>query len=419
MLPWTVILLGTTSFAPLGFAAEVPSQDAPAAPVAPVAPAALAAAPAPPVAPVPAAPSVKWRGALWASGAESNQQTADGSLFLRSMDAGNGQLAVDGLQLGADVALPDGWALKFTLLAGQDGKILNAGTVGSNGLPVETGSIAWPEAQLSWTGGAETVKIGRMYTPMGMEVMDDTQNITASRGLLFTYAVPIAQVGVNWHHAFTPSWSADLWVYNGEDKLQDNNTGKTGGLGVTYNHGGATDKFVTLMAFSGPEQTSLGSGAVPGAEGRKRNRLSLAGQWTWGNSTLQFEGESATETFPGGTAATPQGTFKASWSGAGIIYKYQFNDFWSLFLRAETLKDDTGVRLSGDTNIAKAYPSGPNQNLQATSFALGAERRWHATFSRLEARLDSLNKSVAEAPAAGTSSFKSAASLTWSVGTSF
>ena len=58
----------------------------------------------------PAAPAVKWRGALWASAAASDQTTADGSMFLRSLDAGNGQMALDGLQLGADVALPDGWA---------------------------------------------------------------------------------------------------------------------------------------------------------------------------------------------------------------------------------------------------------------------------------------------------------------------
>jgi len=40
-------------------------------------------------------------------------------MLLRSADAGQGQIAVDGLQLGADVTLPDGWALKFTVLAGQ------------------------------------------------------------------------------------------------------------------------------------------------------------------------------------------------------------------------------------------------------------------------------------------------------------
>jgi len=80
------------------------------------------AAQTPPPAP---GPAFTWRGALWASGAASTQSTSDGSLFLRSADSGDGHLAVDGLQLGADVTLADGWSLKFTLLAGQTARFLN------------------------------------------------------------------------------------------------------------------------------------------------------------------------------------------------------------------------------------------------------------------------------------------------------
>ena len=354
--------------------------------------------------PAPAGPAIKWRGAVWASGAASDRQAEDGSLFLRSADAGEGQLALDGLQLGADVTLADGWAMKFTILTGQTAKILNAGT------PGETGSLAWPEAMISWTGGQETFKFGRMYTAMGMEVLDHTQDLTASRGLLFTYAVPIAQVGLNWHHAFSGSWSSDVWVYNGEDQVQDNNRGKTAGLGLTYNHGGAADKFVNLMAFSGAEQAPNG---YQKAEGNKRNRVSLSGQWVWGATTLQWEGEHATETIQ------PNGQLerKASWSGYGAIGKYQFNDAWSVFARAEVLKDDTGDRLGLDRSVQFLIGQAlPGADLQATSFALGAERRWHATFTRIEVRRDSLNKDVTQSDG---KPFRDATSLTWSVGTSF
>jgi hypothetical protein len=257
-----------------------------------------------------------------------------------------------------------------------------------------------------------------MYTAMGMEVMDHTQDITATRGILFTYAIPVAQVGVNWHHAFSGAWSSDVWVYNGEDRIQDNNQGKTAGLGLTYNHAGAADKFVTLMAFSGPEQNGLGASANTGAEGRKRNRVCLSGQWVWGKSTLQWEGESAQETLLTSPADQPRTTAKASWYGAGVIYKYQCNDRWAGFARAETLKDDKGIRLSTDTSVATALagPLSGDPSLQATSFALGVERKWHNTFSRLEARLDSLNKDVTDD---SNKTFKQAASVTWSFGTSF
>ena len=359
----------------------------------------------------PAAPAIKWRGALWASGAASDRQTADGSLFLRSMDAGDGHFALDALQLGADVTLTDGWSLKFTLLAGQDAKILNASSQ-------DTGSIAYPEAMLVWTGAKDTLRFGRMYTAMGMEVLDQTQNATASRGLLFTYALPLAQVGLNWHHAFTPSWSSDLYLYNGEDRVQDNNKGKTAGLGFTYNHGGAADKFVTVMAYSGPEQDGLGAKTNTGAEGRKRERLCLTAQWVWGASTLQFEGEHAQESFAAGAIQASRGTVdvKASWSGAGLIYKYQVNEAWAAVARVETLKDDTGIRLAWDPSVAAAYGSTRGAELQATGFSLGLERRWKATFTRLEVRQDRLNKDVLGKDGKG---FRDATSATWSLGTSF
>jgi hypothetical protein len=369
------------------------------------------ATPAAAAAPAPAGPAIKWRGALWASGNTSDRETADGSLFLRSMDAGDGHFAVDGLQLGADVTLAEGWSMKFTLLAGQDAKILNAASL-------DSGSIAFPEAMLVWTGAKDTLRFGRMYTAMGMEVLDQTQNATASRGLLFTYAIPLAQVGLNWHHAFTPSWSSDLFLYNGEDRVQDNNKGKTAGLGFTYNHGGAADKFVTLMAYSGPEQDGLAAKANTGAEGRKRERLCLTAQWVWGASTLQLEGEHAQEPF---AASAIQGSLgaadvKASWSGAGLIYKYQVNEAWAAVARVETLKDDTGVRLSWDPTVAASYASTRGAELQATGFSLGMERRWKATFTRLEVRQDRLNKDVHDGSG---KAFRDATSATWSLGTSF
>lgn len=358
--------------------------------------------------PAAAGPAVKWRGAVWASGAASDRQTQEGALFLRSVDAGGGQLALDGLQVGADVALPDGFGLKFTILGGQTGKFLNAITAVSGTTPAETGSLAWPEAMVTWTGGNETLKFGRMYTAIGMEVLDGTLNAPATRGILFTYAIPCAQVGLNWHHAFSGSWSSDVWVFNGEDRVQDNNRGKTAGAGLTYNHGGAADRFATLMAFTGAEQDGLGAAAASGAEGRKRTRISFAGQWVWGATTLQWEAENAREALPSGV--------KATWTGFGAICRHQFSDRWSAYGRLETLRDDTGIRLGADATVARAIPPAPSADLTARSASLGVERRWHATFTRLEVRRDSLDKDVLDRDG---KSFRDATSITWSLGTSF
>jgi hypothetical protein len=361
------------------------------------------------------APALQWSGVLGASWAASDRQTRDGGLFLRGMDAGEGQMALDILQLGAQVALGQGWTFKATLLAGHGAQVLN-------GASQDTGSIAFPEATLVWTGSRDTLRFGRMYTPMGMEVMDPSQDIAGSRGLLFSYALPFAQVGLEWRHAFTPSWSATLWLFNGEDRVRDNNRGKTAGLGVGYNHGGSPDKFVNLMAFSGAEQDGLGASACTGAEGRKRERLSMNGQWVWGASTLQWEAEAAREPFPLSAfqeSAGDPGIRKASWQGLGIIFRQGFGDRWAGFLRAETLKDDHGVRLGADPSLSAWAFTRDASGLRAGSLALGAERKWGATFARAEVRQDRVNLDAKEGPAGKESPFRQAASVSVSLGTRF
>ena len=100
-----------------------------------------------------------------------------------------------------------------------------------------------------------------------------------------------------------PGWSTDVWLFNGEDRLQDNNHGKTLGLGLTYNHRGSADNYLSLQAYRGPEQDGTGGrcehgrrrpaaraalphgpvglgpghppgGAVPGPRGLRRRRTS-------------------------------------------------------------------------------------------------------------------------------------------------
>ncbi len=369
----------------------------------------------------PAAPSlsVKWHGALWASAAASNREAPDGSLFLRGMDAGEGQLALDGLAFGADIALVEGWSFRFTLLGGQDAKVLTL----AGG---ESGALTYPEAMLIWTGPKDVLRVGRMYTFMGMEFMDHTQDVTASRGLLFTYAIPIDQVGVAWRHTFSPQWSSDVWIFNGENRVQDNNRGKTVGLGLNYNHGGAAGKYASVMIYRGAEQDGHGPASVPGAEGRLRERACLLGGWEWGATSLAVEVETAKEHLPDGAlAGAPSGPVTARWSGAGLILKHTLDERWALTFRAETFKDDQGWMLASDPAIAQPGRVGPGvirwsatygADLKATSFAMGAERKWGPTFSRLEVRRDALNRSVQDQD---QRVFKDATSVTWSLGTSF
>jgi hypothetical protein len=368
-------------------------------------------------APAEAGPSLKWRGSLWASAVTQDRETPDGSLAFRPLEAGQSQFSLDGLMLGVDAAFGRGWSAKATLLAGQTGKTVQA-TTG------DTGTIAAVEALVAWTGERDTFRVGRMITFIGMEFLDGSQNITASRGLLFSYSDPFGQVGANWHHAFSPTWSADLWVFNGEDRLKDNNHGKTVGLGLTYNHGGSQDRYVSVHAYRGPEQNGLGAAANGGAEGRQRERVCVMGQWIWGPSTLQGEVSLGRETFTAADILGAAAPVKAVWRGYGAIYKFDLGRGIALFARGEQLSDDAGVRLAADSTIREglglngpvAYAGLRGADLVARSWSLGVEKKHGPAFARLELRQDHLNRDLKDAQG---KAFREGFSATVSLGGSF
>lgn len=361
----------------------------------------------------PATPVLKWRGSIWGGYGQSNRTLADGSLFLRSVDKGDGQVSLDGFTLGADVGLAEGWALKFTLLTGETARLVNS-------LNQDSGSLATPEVVLTWNHEGTQVQFGRMWTPMGMEVLDATQDIAASRGLIFTYTIPFAQVGLHVRQALHADWNADLWVYNGEDRIKDNNRGKTYGLGLNWAPGGSTDHFANLMVFRGPEQDSIASAAnptpEPGAEGRIRERISASGQVTAGALVIQMELEWGKEAFPQSALAGATGPESATWKALGANAKWTFSPAWAAYGRFEVVQDDRGVRLSLDPSVAAAWGNRMNAALKATDLTLGGERRWGSTFLRAELRQDRLNKDV---PDAAGLPFRATTSFTLQFGSSF
>lgn len=344
------------------------------------------------------APALKWRGSIWASAVTQSRDTADGSLVFRPLEAGQDQFTLDGLMLGLDATLPSGWSAKATLLTGQAGRVVQS-TTG------DTGSIAPVEAMLVWTGERDTFRVGRMITSIGMEFLDGAQDVTASRGLLFTFVDPFGQVGINWHHAFSPVWSADLWVFGGEDRTRDNNHGKTVGLGFTYNHAGSQDNYLSLHAYSGPEQDGLGAATHSGAEGRKRERVCLMGQWIEGGTTLQWEVSLGREAFGQASILGATAPVTATFRGYGLICRRELVPSLSLFARLEWLSDDLGVRLAADPTIREslglsgpiAYSGRMGADLQARAASIGLEKKHGPAFARLELRQDRLNRSLADA----------------------
>ena len=363
-------------------------------------------------------PTLKWHGSVWASAVTQDRETRDGSLVFRPLEAGQSQFSLDGLMLGVDAAFAQGWSAKATLLAGNTGKTIQTATG-------DTGTIAAVEAMLVWTGERDTFRIGRMITFIGMEYLDGAQNLTASRGLLFTFSDPFGQVGVHWHHAFSPAWGGDVWVFNGEDRLKDNNHGKTVGAGLTWNAGGSADDYLSLHAYCGPEQDGLGLASDTGAEGRVRERVCLMGQGVWGRSTLQGELSLGREAFAAGGLLGSSRAETARWRGLGLIFKRELGRGISLVARAERLGDDHGVRLSLDPTIRAslgldaggiAYAGRAGADLVARSLSLGVEKKHGPAFARIEVRQDRLNRNLQDAQGR---SFREGLSATVSLGAGF
>jgi hypothetical protein len=363
-------------------------------------------------------PALTWRGSLWASAVTQDRSTKDGSLVFRPLEAGQNQFALDGLMLGVDAAFPQGWSARATLLAGNLGQVVQT-TTG------DTGSIAPVEAMLVWTGTRDTLRLGRMITFIGMEFLDGTADVTASRGLLFTFADPFGQVGVNWHHAFTPAWSTDVWVFNGEDRVKDNNEGKTVGLGLTWNPGGSADSYLSIHGYRGPEQDGLGAAAHTGAEGRPRERLCLMGQWLHGRNLLQGEASLGREPFQAAVIRDASGPQVETWRGYGLILKRDLGHGLCAVARAERLEDTLGVRLAADATIREslgldaagvAFNGLAGAGLVARSFSLGLGKKLSVAFVRFEVRQDHLNRELRDAQNAR---FHQGLSATASVGATF
>ncbi len=281
------------------------------------------------------------------------------------------------------------------------------------------------EAMVAWSGERDTLRVGRMITFIGMEFLDGSQDITASRGLLFSFVDPFGQVGVNWHHAFNVTWSSDTWAFNGEDRVKDNNQGKTLGLGLTYNHQGSPDRYLSIHAYRGAEQDGLGSAANTGAEGRHRERICAMGQWIWGKSTLQGEVSLGREEFQAGSILGATAPVAAMWKGYGLIYKRELANGISLFARVEQLSDAAGVRLSADSSIREslglnvpgaAFVGLLGADLKAQSYTAGVEKKHGPAFARIEARQDKLNRNLADAKGG---QFRDGFSGTVSLGASF
>jgi hypothetical protein len=221
----------------------------------------------------------------------------------------------------------NGVGYKFKLSAGETAKWIH-----SRGLGAADDSFDLTEAYISYLaplGKGLRFDFGKFVTYHGAEVIEAKDNPNYSRSILFNYAIPFTHTGLKVSYPFTETFNAGIHVVNGWDNTDDNNKGKTVGLSAGY---------------APMEQLSMLLNLMYGNE-KDDNNSDNRFLFDWvgivkpvKNLSFVLNADYATEEDSAADGDT------AKWYGFAGIAKYDFNDSYSLSLRAEYFKDKDGVR---------------------------------------------------------------------------
>ncbi|MCS7336890.1 MAG: porin [Verrucomicrobiae bacterium] len=229
--------------------------------------------------------------------------------------------------------------LRADVIAGEDAKVIHAA-----GLGTPDDAIDLEQAYLSINvpvGTGLKVALGKMVTLMGVEVIEETLNPNWTVGNQFLYVENFTQLGGLIAYNLSDSVEAMVAVFNGWDKVNDNNDGLSamGKVNLALRPGTS----VALLGYAGPEQddetTNLRKGAQLILTQTVGSKLTFYAQADYGH-----EDEAA---LAGGDA---------EWWAGGIWAVYNFVDEFGVALRADHLIDSgssrTGFDASGDTALS-------------------------------------------------------------------
>jgi hypothetical protein len=253
------------------------------------------------------------------------------------------QFMANGLELGltkpVDTGKLDAGA-HAELLFGQDAAVTQSQglSLGPNGDLTE----AYVTLNVP-TGGADhwvQFKLGKMWTIMGYEVIDDVLDPNLDVGNQFVYLENFTNTGLGVDFKFGAKVDAQLRIINGWDVVVDNNSALSfmGRLGFTPN----SNVTIGLLGYVGAEQPDNNSNLRYGFEVlgtfKLGSKASVVGQFDYGEE----EG------------LLPDPDQKAKWWGAGLWFVRDLSSTLNLALRGDYVDDSNGVRTSGVLGYAAA-----------------------------------------------------------------
>src|SRR6266516_779500 len=238
------------------------------------------------------------------------------------------------------------------LLVGQDATVIQSnGLFAGAGTPVPVDvphlyvTLNVPTA----SGNGLQLKVGRIPTLLGLEVIETYANPNWSEGNQFIYVENATALGVSIETKFNDHVDLQLRVNNGWDQVSDNNSRKSlmGRVGIYPD--AATS--LGIVGFWGPEEAGINGANRYGVDGLLWRKLGKAALWVQGD----YGKEQA-------NATLPDPTQDAQWWALGGWVTYDFTSSFGLALRGDYMNDEDGARTSGvlgfPANTGQKFGSG-------------------------------------------------------------
>lgn len=186
-------------------------------------------------------------------------------------------------------------------------------------------------------GNGLTIDFGKMYTPVGAEVIETKDNFNYSRGWLFAFG-PYYHTGFRAKYSFNDKVALSGFLFNGWDNVFENNVGENAGKTVGFQIGlTPTKKFALTQTYlAGPEAPLANVPAISARDNWRHVADTVATVYVTDKLTLLGN-------FVYGSDGDNLGN-RGNWTGFAGYFKYAFNDRFAFSPRFEVFNDKEGLR---------------------------------------------------------------------------
>lgn len=225
------------------------------------------------------------------------------------------------------------------LAAGHDPSIYDNSTV--------TLQEGWVQFWVPVAAGLD-IRVGKMATLVGIEVVESKDDMNYSRGLLFANIQPITHTGVRAALSINDMFSATLGVSNGlnsagTDTFADGDHGKQLEMNLTVKPN--KDALIGLTVLVG-NQTDPKSPASSGSTSDKYYLVDIVASYTLDRLTFGLNLDYASAQNVGGPKSPGPDAPRAVFSGVAVYSRFAWTEAMGTALRAEYMSDQNGTKFA-------------------------------------------------------------------------